>query len=126
MMVDVVRPGDGVVVDFFGSPAEFSSAPARIAIRTGARVMPGVVARADGDPRTLTPCIDFGLAYEATGDEEADVLTLTQQIARSLEGFVRRFPDQWFAFRPVLREAEAQESVQATWKTRRATGASGL
>jgi KDO2-lipid IV(A) lauroyltransferase len=126
MMVDVVRPGEGVVVDFFGTPAEFSSAPARIAIRTGARVMPGVVARAEHDPMTLMPCIDFGLAYEATGNEEADVRALTQQIARSLEGFVRRFPDQWFAFRPVLREAEAEESVQATWKTRRATGASGL
>ena len=126
MMVDVVRPGDGVVVDFLGSTAEFSSAPARIALRTGARVMPGVVARAADDRMKLMPCIDFGLRYETTGDEEADVRALTQQIARSLEGFVRRFPDQWFAFRQVLRESEAQEPVQRKWKTRRATGASGL
>jgi KDO2-lipid IV(A) lauroyltransferase len=126
MMVDVVQPGDGVIVDFFGVPAEFSSAPARIAIRTGARVMPGVVARAEDDRMKLLPCIDFGLHYETTGDEEADVRALTQQIARSLEGFVRRFPDQWFAFREVLRESEPQESAQRKWKTRRATGASGL
>lgn len=126
MMVDVVQPGDGVIVDFFGMPAEFSSAPARIAIRTGARVMPGVVARAEDDRMKLLPCIDFSLRYETTGDEEADVRALTQQIARSLEGFVRRFPDQWFAFRQVLRESESPESVQRKWKTRRATGASGL
>jgi lauroyl/myristoyl acyltransferase len=101
MMVDVVQPGDGVTVEFLGAPAEFSSAPARIAIRTGARVMPGVVGR---DPRSvykLLPVIDFGLTYETTGDEEADVHELTRGIARSLETYVRRFPDQWFAFRPV-------------------------
>jgi hypothetical protein len=72
------------------------------------------------------PCIDFELTYETTGDEEEDVRALTQQIARSLEGFVRRFPDQWFAFREVLCESEARESVPSRWKTRRATGASGL
>jgi KDO2-lipid IV(A) lauroyltransferase len=126
MMVDVVQPGDGVLVDFLGSPAVFSTAPARIAIRTGARVMPGVVARAEHDRKKFLPCIDFGLQYETTGDEEADVRALTQQIARSLEGYVRRFPDQWFAFRQVLRESEALESVQAQWKARGATGASGL
>jgi len=101
MMIDVVEPGDGVKVDFFGAPVEFSSAPARIAIKTGARVMPGVVGRDPGNGMKLLPCIDFGLDYERTGDEEADVLALTQAIARSLEGFVRRFPDQWFAFRPL-------------------------
>jgi lauroyl/myristoyl acyltransferase len=126
MMIDIVEPGDGVLVDFFETPAEFSSAPARIAIRTGARVMPGVVARAQDNRMKLLPCIDFDLCYETTGDEEADVRALTQQIARSLEGFVRRFPDQWFAFREVLRESPAPESARAKWKTRRATGASGL
>ena len=34
LMVDVVEPGDGVTVDFFGKPTLFSSAPARIALRT--------------------------------------------------------------------------------------------
>jgi lauroyl/myristoyl acyltransferase len=117
MMVDVVQPGDGVTVEFLGAPAEFSSAPARIAIRTGARVMPGVVGR---DPRSvykLLPVIDFGLTYETTGDEEADVQELTRRIARSLERYVRRFPDQWFAFRPVWAPAAysaAEGSVEAS------------
>jgi KDO2-lipid IV(A) lauroyltransferase len=114
MMVDVVQPGDGVTVEFLGAPAEFSSAPARIAIRTGARVMPGVVGR---DPRSvykLLPVIDFGLTYETTGDEEADVLELTCRIARSLETYVRRFPDQWFAFRPVWALAEGSGAEAST------------
>jgi KDO2-lipid IV(A) lauroyltransferase len=101
MMVDAVEPGDGVMVEFFGEPAEFSSAPARIAIRTGSRILPGVVARGNHDPKRLSPIIDFGLQYELTGDEEADVRALTQAAAKSLEALVRRFPDQWFAFHQV-------------------------
>jgi KDO2-lipid IV(A) lauroyltransferase len=101
MMVDAVEPGDGVMVDFFGAPAEFSTAPARIALRTGSRVMPGVVARQPHDPTRLAPIIDFDVRYDTTGDEEADVRALTQAIATSLEKQVRRFADQWFAFRPV-------------------------
>jgi len=116
MMIDVVEPGDGVMVDFFGAPVEFSSAPARIAIKTGARVMPGVVGRDPRDPLKLLPCIDFDLEYERSGDEEADVLALTQAIARSLEAFVRRFPDQWFAFRPL--ESRAAPRAPAHVRTR--------
>jgi KDO2-lipid IV(A) lauroyltransferase len=107
MMVDVVEPGEGVVVDFFGAPVEFSSAPARIALLTGTRVLPGVVARSEHDPMKLRPIIDFGLEFTPSGDEEADVQALTQVIAGSLEQFVRRFPDQWFAFRPAFAEAKS-------------------
>jgi KDO2-lipid IV(A) lauroyltransferase len=101
MMVDAVDPGEGVLVDFFGAPAEFSTAPARIAVRTGSRILPGVVARAGSDPKRLSPIIDFDLCYEPTGDEETDVRALTQAAAHSLEALVKRFPGQWFAFHPV-------------------------
>lgn len=101
MMIDAVEPGDGVMVDFFGAPAEFSTAPARIALRTGCRVIPGVIARQPADATRIAPIIDFDVRYDATGDEEADVRALTQAIATSLETQVRRFADQWFAFRPV-------------------------
>ncbi len=117
MMIDVIQPGEGVVVDFCGAPVEFSSAPARIAIRTGARVMPGVVARAPDNRMKLLPKIDFGLRFEPTGDEEADVQALTQLIATSLEGYVREFPDQWFAFRPSgQRTADPLDETKGDWR----------
>lgn len=117
MMIDVIQPGEGVVVDFCGAPVEFSSAPARIAIRTGTRVMPGVVARDPQDRMKLLPKIDFGLHFEPTGDEEADVQTLTQQIASSLETYVREFPDQWFAFRASGERTEAASSgAKGDWR----------
>jgi len=127
LMFDAVEPGEGVRVDFFGAPAEVASAPARIAIRTGARVLPGVMRRDPQDATKLVPEIDFDLRFEATGDEEADVQALSQAIAGSFEGFVRRFPDQWFAFRPVWgypapqqgetgKRANGQEGTGERWK----------
>jgi lauroyl/myristoyl acyltransferase len=117
MMIDVIQSGEGVVVDFCGAPVEFSSAPARIAIRTGARVMPGVVARAPHDRMKLLPKIDFGLEFDPTGDEEADVQVLTQRIANSLEAYVREFPDQWFAFRPSgERTADKETEAKGDWR----------
>jgi phosphatidylinositol dimannoside acyltransferase len=113
MMIDVIEAGDGVMVDFFGQQVEFSSAPARIAIRTRARVMPGVVARAPHDRMKLLPKIDFGLHYELSGDEETDVRALTQQIATSLESYVREFPDQWFAFRAAPQRVAANAGPQS-------------
>jgi KDO2-lipid IV(A) lauroyltransferase len=113
MMFDVVTPGDGARVEFVGSVAEVSKAPARIALRSGARVLPGVVRRDAGDPTKLVPEIDFSLRFEPTGDEEADVQALSQAIAGSLEEFVRRFPEQWFAFRPLWRATAAAEAALA-------------
>jgi lauroyl/myristoyl acyltransferase len=115
MMVDVIQPGDGIEVDFFGEQHEFSSAPARIALRTGSRVLAGVVARSENDPTRLMPLIDFDLRYEITGDEETDVHAITQAIATSLEGYVRRFPDQWFAFRPAWRDGEVETARWKLW-----------
>ncbi|MPZ50151.1 MAG: hypothetical protein GEU75_12790 [Dehalococcoidia bacterium] len=98
MLFDAVEPGQGTLVDFCGAPAEVATAPARIALRTGARILPAVIGH---DGHRLVPLVDFDLRFESTGDEEADVQSLTQALARSFEPFLRRFPDQWFAFRPV-------------------------
>ena len=127
LMVDVVEPGDGVTVDFFGKPTLFSSAPARIALRTGSRVLPGVVARSESDPKRLLPLMDFDLQFEPTGDEEADVVALTQRIAVALEGYVRRFPDQWFAFRPAWVDASPAPSGGRwkVWALKTAVGIGG-
>jgi KDO2-lipid IV(A) lauroyltransferase len=61
--------------------------------------------------------VDFDLRFEPCGDEERDVVALTQAIAASLEGFVRRFPDQWFAFHRVWDEDRpASTEGHERWK----------
>jgi KDO2-lipid IV(A) lauroyltransferase len=99
MLVDVTTPESGIRVNFFGAPALVSPAAARIALRTGAWVVPAVVLRGD-DPTLICPIIDASLRdYHPSGDEERDVSELTQLIMRSMEDVIRRHPDQWFIFR---------------------------
>jgi KDO2-lipid IV(A) lauroyltransferase len=88
-------------VDFFGALAEVPAGPARLALRTGARVIPAVMAREPGHDELIRPILDFDLRFQPSGDEEQDVREITQQIMSSLERFIRQYPDQWFMFRPM-------------------------
>ena len=114
LLIDVPAPGASVAVDFFGALAEVPAGPARIALRTGARVIPAVMAREPGHEELLRPIMDFDVRFQPSGDEERDVRELTQQIMSSLERFIRQYPDQWFMFRPLWPTPQgAQEPQQA-------------
>jgi len=101
LLIDVPAPGPSVAVDFFGALAEVPAGPARLALRTGARVIPAVMAREPGHDELIRPILDFDLRFQPSGDEEQDVREITQQIMSSLERFIRQYPDQWFMFRPM-------------------------
>ena len=114
MLIDVPAPDSSIQVPFFGAPAEVSSAPARIALRTGAWVVPAVVVQGPEDPAIVRPIIDVSLQYEPTGLEEEDVHRLTALIMASLERQIRRYPDQWFIFRRMwTAPAEMMEKGRA-------------
>src|SRR5207253_7492811 len=77
-----------------------SSAPARIALRTNAWVMPSIVIRGPEDDLVIRPIVDVSLRdFTPSGDEEADVHELTRRILHVLEAEVRPYADQWFIFR---------------------------
>ncbi|MDZ4278427.1 MAG: hypothetical protein U1B78_04750, partial [Dehalococcoidia bacterium] len=57
MLIDVPSPDDTIVVDFLGAPAEVSSAPARLALRTGAWVVPAAVLRGPESDTIIRPII---------------------------------------------------------------------
>jgi KDO2-lipid IV(A) lauroyltransferase len=100
MLIDVPPPGQTVEVEFFGAPATVSTAPARVALRTGAWVVPSIVFRGPQHDQLIRPILDTrGASYTPTGDEEADVRNLTQLIMSSLERHIKQQPDQWFIFR---------------------------
>lgn len=99
-LIDVPPPDQVVVVDFLGAPAEVSSAPARIALRTGAWVVPAMIIRGPERDSIIRPIVDIrSVRYERTDDEERDVLELTQQIMHALEAQLRKYPEQWYIFR---------------------------
>jgi KDO2-lipid IV(A) lauroyltransferase len=89
-----MTPPQGVFVDFFGRQACTASGLARVALKTGAAVLPGFVL---WEPAEQKYVLRFGqeLILERTGNTEADILAATQQCTQAIEAWIRRYPDQW-------------------------------
>ncbi len=106
-----MTPPQGVFVEFFGRPACTASGLARVALKTGAAVLPGFML---WEPAEKKYVLHFGreLLFERSGDAEADILAATQQCASATEEWIRRYPDQWLW-------------IHRRWKTRPA-GEPGL
>jgi KDO2-lipid IV(A) lauroyltransferase len=97
-------PQEGVFVDFFGTPACTTAGLARVALHTGAAVVPGYAVWDAGLGK-------YRLRFEPpmelvrTGDAERDIAENTQRFAKVTEEIIRNYPEQW-------------AWVHARWKTR--------
>jgi lauroyl/myristoyl acyltransferase len=91
--------GGGVPVSFFSRPTVFPDGPARLARLSGAPIVFAVAARLpNGRYRAH---IEPPLMAERSRDGAADVHCATQRLASAFEGYVRRYPGQWYAFREL-------------------------
>ena len=99
-----MTPPQGVFVPFFGVEACTASGLARVALRTGAAVLPGFMV---WEPSEEKYVLRFGaeIALVQTGDDDRDVLENTARFTAAIEEMVRRYPDQWLW-------------VHRRWKTR--------
>ena len=106
-----MTPPQGVFVKFFGIEACTASGLARVALKTGAAVLPGFMLWEPAERRYV---LHFGpeLVFAQSGDAEADIVDATQQCAFATEEWIRRYPDQWLW-------------IHRRWKTRPA-GEPGL
>jgi len=106
-----MTPPQGVFVEFFGRPACTASGLARVALKTGAAVLPGFMLWEAAEGKYV---LHFGpeLDFVRSGNAEADTLAATQLCARATEEWIRRYPDQWLW-------------IHRRWKTRPA-GEPGL
>lgn len=97
-------PEEGVFVDFFGKAACTTTGIARLALHTGAAVVPG---HAVWDESVRKYRLRFEPVVELvrTGDTERDVFVNTQKFAAVIESIIRKYPEQWVW-------------VHARWKTR--------
>ena len=84
---------EGIFVEFFGVPASTTFVLAKLALRTGAMVLP-VFAPWDKKRRRFLLKIEKPLSFDATGDEEKDVRRLTQLFTSVVEKYVRLYPGQ--------------------------------
>ena len=97
-------PGEGVFVDFFGTPACTTSGIARVALHTDAAVVPGY-AYWDKNLRKYRLRFDPPLELTRTGDAERDIRENTQRFTKVIEEIIRKHPEQWVW-------------IHARWKTR--------
>jgi len=82
------------IVDFFGHPVTQTSAPAYLARKFDAVLIP-VFIHSD-DERHYTVRFELPIEVAHTDDAEADVKIATQQQAEALERVVRAEPKHWF------------------------------
>jgi KDO2-lipid IV(A) lauroyltransferase len=88
-----VQEKEGIFVNFFGRPACTTPFAAKLAIRTGALVLP---CRA-----VMTRDFRYRVIYDAPidprgfGEGEAAVEALTQAMTNATEAWIRADPDQW-------------------------------
>ena len=87
-------PAEGAFVDFFGKLACTTTGLARVALHTGAAVVPGY---AYWDETIQKYRLRFEPPVELirTGDTERDVFENTQRFAKVIEEIIRKHPDQW-------------------------------
>ncbi|MFN8534518.1 MAG: lysophospholipid acyltransferase family protein [Dehalococcoidia bacterium] len=109
LLVDIPTSTDGVPVRLFGETAYLPAGPATLALRTGARIVPGAVFRRPDNRFSLV--VDDRFDYTPTGDRQADVQRLTQALVTALEELVRQRPEQWYIFRRLWPTGEPQPSA---------------
>ena len=99
-----MTPPQGVFVPFFGIEACTASGLARVALRSGAAVLPGFLLWEEAEQKYV---LRFGEEFELVrnGDAAADVLANTALFTAAIEAYIRRYPGQWLW-------------VHRRWKTR--------
>jgi len=97
-------PQEGVFVDFFGTVACTTAGIARVALHTGAAVVPGYAVW-DELLQKYRLRFEPPLELVRTGDPERDIVENTQRFAKVTEEIIRKYPEQWVW-------------IHARWKTR--------
>ncbi|HSJ58520.1 MAG TPA: lysophospholipid acyltransferase family protein [Anaerolineae bacterium] len=91
---DHVRP-----VEFFGEPARLPDGPVRVALRTGAPLIPVFIVRQPDN--TFRAIVEPPLDLVHTGDVERDVAAGMERVVEVMERYLSEYPEQWLVAVPV-------------------------
>jgi len=100
VMTGIDRPDvGGESLTFFGRQAKLPVGHARLALRTGSKILVGMV-QAMGDGRYRAVCGSL-IEPEYTGDQHQDVIMLAQRVLSMIEEYIRSRPQEWLIFLPI-------------------------
>ena len=89
-----MTPPQGLFVPFFGVLACTASGLARVALKTGAAVLPGFLLWEEAERQYVLHFYPE-IALVDTGDAEADAAENTARFTAILEDAIRQYPSQW-------------------------------
>ena len=102
------RRGD-VPVEFCGEPTTFPAGPATLSAKAGAPMLPVTCSRLPDDR-----FIAAGLPLvQCASTEPAELYRATQALADALGGVIAQDPGQWYLFRPVWPQTDADRAQAA-------------
>ncbi|HEV2560886.1 MAG TPA: lysophospholipid acyltransferase family protein [Rhizomicrobium sp.] len=87
------KTNEGLAVSFFGRDAMTTPAPAALALKLGAILLPASNERLGGARFRMT--VHEPIEFTPTGNHDRDVLALTVKINQAIEDCVRYRPSQW-------------------------------
>lgn len=101
----------GTWVPFFGRPAHTPTAVAKLALATGAAIVPMAIFLERSGKHVVRVLPE--VPVENTGAREADVQRITARASQAVEDLIRLDPAQWVWFHRRWREPEATNRVEA-------------
>ncbi len=109
LVVDWGYRSDGIPVRLFGEWTTLPAGPAMLAAKTRAAIVPVVGRRLDDG----TYRARHYEAIEVADSKPSSVLHATQKVADALEDMIAVAPEQWYSFKPVWPETQAEKDALA-------------
>lgn len=105
LVVDWGYRADGIPVRLFGEWTTLPAGPALLAAKTRAAIVPVVCRRQDDGTYEASHYEPI----EVASTDDAEMQQATQRIADALEDMIATAPDQWYSFKPMWPEADAEK-----------------
>lgn len=110
----------GVKVEFFGSLVSFPPGPVILSMVSQAPLIPAFIIQEDGKGYRFL--VEDPVTMQDTGDREEDIRENLGRVIRVMEGYLRKYPDQWFNYVPYWREDGGEEGLKGAKLPSRAEG----
>lgn len=94
LLGDRIFSGQGLRIDFFGKKAIMPKGPAVFSIKSGAPIIFTFMIREKDDKFKLM--FEPMPSYVLTGNLDLDIKTVTKEILKVLEKYIKKYPSQWF------------------------------
>ncbi len=86
----------GLRVPFLGRPTILPRGPATFALQTGALILPAFMVRMENGHFNLF--LEEPIQGFSTGDKIKDLRFTMEKVAKVMERYIHRYPEQWFMF----------------------------